>query len=75
MQGKVLDFGCGKKPYQSLFTNAEEYIGVDYEGEGHSHQNETIDVFYDGKKIPFENNTFDNIFVAKYWNTFLTRTK
>ena len=65
MQGKVLDFGCGKKPYQSLFINAREYIGVDYEGEGHSHKNEQVDVFYDGKTIPFENNTFDSIFCSE----------
>ena len=65
MQGKVLDFGCGKKPYRSLFANAKEYIGVDYEGEGHSHKNELIDVLYDGSKIPFEDNTFDNIFCSE----------
>lgn len=65
MKDRVMDFGCGKKPYQSLFTNAQEYIGVDYEGEGHSHKNEMIDVFYDGKKIPFADNSFDNIFCSE----------
>ena len=30
LQGKLMDFGCGSKPYQSLFTNAAEYIGVDF---------------------------------------------
>ena len=48
MTGKMLDFGCGSKPYQSLFNNVTEYVGVDYEGEGHSHVNEQVDVFYDG---------------------------
>ena len=26
-KGKMLDFGCGSKPYKSLFTNVVEYIG------------------------------------------------
>ena len=55
IQGKLLDFGCGSKPYQSLFQ-VDEYIGVDYENSGHTHINEQIDVFYDGKHLPFENN-------------------
>ena len=48
LKGKLLDFGCGEKPYQSLFTNVTEYIGLDYNGEGHDHQNEAVDVYYDG---------------------------
>jgi len=27
--GKVLDVGCGKKPYQKLFGSIEEYVGLD----------------------------------------------
>jgi SAM-dependent methyltransferase len=61
LEGKLMDFGCGSKPYKPLFVNAKEYIGVDYAGEGHSHENEEIDVFYDGKTIPFPDNTFDSI--------------
>lgn len=64
ISGKLLDFGCGAMPYKSLF-NVDEYIGVDYEGEGHSHKNENVDVFYDGKNIPFENNYFDAIFCSE----------
>jgi SAM-dependent methyltransferase len=65
LEGKVLDFGCGKKPYRSLFTNAAEYTGIDFEGEGHSHVNEEIDVIYDGKSIPFVNDHFDAIFSSE----------
>lgn len=61
LEGKMMDFGCGTKPYKPLFTNAKEYIGVDFNGEGHSHKNEQIDVMYDGKTIPFADNTFDSI--------------
>jgi SAM-dependent methyltransferase len=65
LNGKLLDFGCGSKPYQTLFTNAKEYIGLDYEGEGHSHKDENIDVLYDGKKIPFADETFDSVFASE----------
>lgn len=61
LNGRLMDFGCGSKPYQSLFTNVTEYIGLDYAGEGHSHEQESIDVYYDGKTIPFENETFDSV--------------
>lgn len=60
-KGKLLDFGCGKKPYETLFQNVSEYIGIDFDGEGHIHTNEKIDVIYDGKSIPFPDNTFDGI--------------
>jgi SAM-dependent methyltransferase len=65
LNGRLLDFGCGSKPYQSLFTNVTEYIGVDYAGEGHSHVNESIDVMYDGKTIPFPDEHFDSIFTSE----------
>ncbi|MES1224507.1 MAG: methyltransferase domain-containing protein [Bacteroidota bacterium] len=59
LKGKMLDFGCGSKPYASLFK-VDEYIGVDFENEGHSHVNEQIDIFYDGKTIPVPDNFFDS---------------
>lgn len=65
LSGKLLDFGCGSKPYQSLFTGVSEYTGLDFEGEGHSHGNEKVDVFYDGKKIPFTDETFDSVFSSE----------
>lgn len=61
MAGTMMDFGCGSKPYQSLF-NVEKYVGVDFQGEGHSHESEQIDVFYDGKTLPFPDNYFDSVF-------------
>ncbi len=58
-RGKLLDFGCGSKPYKSLFGQVSEYIGVDFENPGHSHEGEPIDIFYDGKNIPLEDGQFD----------------
>ncbi|MFM7912232.1 MAG: hypothetical protein ACKO9W_08600, partial [Bacteroidota bacterium] len=56
--GSMLDFGCGAKPYQHLF-DVKEYIGLDMENPGHPHLTEEVDVFYDGKTIPFEAHRFD----------------
>lgn len=55
-----MDFGCGSKPYRNIFP-VEEYIGVDFYNEGHPHDNEHIDVFYDGKKLPFPDADFDSV--------------
>jgi SAM-dependent methyltransferase len=63
-KGKMLDFGCGSKPYRNLF-NVDEYIGIDFENEGHSHENEQIDVYYDGLNIPFPDNSFDSILCSE----------
>ncbi|MFN5335209.1 MAG: class I SAM-dependent methyltransferase [Bacteroidota bacterium] len=60
LYGNVLDFGCGSKPYRNLVV-CESYTGVDFENEGHPHDNEMIDVFYDGKSLPFKSEHFDSI--------------
>lgn len=61
--GRILDFGCGSKPYQRAFVNSSEYIGVDIENSGHDHLelSSKIDFFYDGSRLPFENAHFDNV--------------
>lgn len=60
MTGRMMDFGCGSKPYKALF-NVKEYIGVDYQNEGHPHENEQVDIFYDGKIIPLPDQYFDSV--------------
>ena len=61
LDGSLLDFGCGTKPYKKLFVNVKEYIGVDYKIEGREQNYNEVDEFYDGKKIPFENERFDSL--------------
>lgn len=61
VQGKVLDFGCGAKPYESLFPHASQYIGVDIKTSGHDHKNSKVDIFYDGATLPFEDGGFDGV--------------
>jgi ubiquinone/menaquinone biosynthesis C-methylase UbiE len=65
MKGRMMDFGCGTKPYKPLFTGVTEYVGVDFQGEGHSHDNEQIDVFYDGKTLPFPDASFDCVLATE----------
>lgn len=62
--GRLMDFGCGSKPYKGII-NVKEYIGIDFNGEGHSHEDEQIDVFYDGKTIPFPDNHFDAVLTTE----------
>ncbi len=59
--GSVLDLGCGKKPYESLFSKATSYTGVDIEVSGHDHADSKVDVFYDGKTLPFPDESFDSV--------------
>lgn len=64
LKGRLLDFGCGSKPYKELFS-VDEYIGVDFVNEGHPHDNEQIDVYYDGKTIPFPEDSFDAVLCSE----------
>jgi SAM-dependent methyltransferase len=59
LKGRLLDIGCGTKPYKDL-CNVNDYIGLEIDDGGnrnHSH----ADFFYDGNSIPFEDNYFDSI--------------
>lgn len=64
LKGNLLDFGCGSKPYKDLFE-VENYIGVDVFERGHPHETESIDVYYDGKFLPFKNEYFDSMFSSQ----------
>ena len=47
--------------FESLFVNAKSYVGVDIELSGHNHKDSKVDYFYDGKKLPFNDASFDAI--------------
>src|SRR5258705_13403836 len=64
LSGMLLDFGCGRKPYRNLFQVAQ-YIGIDIEQSGHSHELSEVDVYYDGKTIPFTDHYFDSVFCSE----------
>lgn len=67
--GRLLDVGCGEKPYEEIFrAHVTEYVGVEYRdtfaetaasttttnGKGPDH-------YYDGKRMPFEDGAFDTV--------------
>jgi SAM-dependent methyltransferase len=62
--GTVMDFGCGSKPYESLFS-AEKYVGVDMSLSDSDYEGSCADYFYDGKTLPFEDDAFDTIFTTE----------
>jgi len=62
--GKLLDIGCGSKPYENLFR-VKEYIGIDVEVSGHNHTSSKVDAFYDGIHIPYADNEFDWVFSSE----------
>jgi SAM-dependent methyltransferase len=64
LEGMLLDFGCGRKPYKELFT-VDKYLGVDVEQSGHSHELSEVDVYYDGKTLPFSDEYFDSVFCSE----------
>ncbi len=64
LKGRLLDFGCGLKPYRSLF-DVDEYIGVDYQAEGETYEQSAVDVFYNGHTLPFPDGHFDSIFSSE----------
>ena len=58
ISGKILDVGCGDKPYKHLF-NYTEYLGLDFD-KGGSNDNIHADYFYDGTSFPFDEDIFDS---------------
>jgi 2-polyprenyl-3-methyl-5-hydroxy-6-metoxy-1,4-benzoquinol methylase len=59
LDGKLLDIGCGTKPYE-IIANIEEYVGLEIDDEG-NRQHKFADIFYDGKTIPCADKEFDSI--------------
>ena len=63
LHGKLLDIGCGTKPYKDI-CSVDEYIGLEI-ADGANRNNKHADVFYDGKKFPFPDKTFDSILISQ----------
>lgn len=55
-QDRVLDVGCGDKPYASLFAHTAAYIGVEIE------PGPKVDVVAPAWKLPFPDHSFDVLF-------------
>lgn len=59
ISGKILDVGCGTKPYKDFF-NFIEYIGLEFDT-GIDNEKKSADYYYDGKIFPFQTESFDSV--------------
>lgn len=64
-RGRLLDVGCGDKPYEHIFApHVREYIGVEHEATFDATSASTrgkADVRYDGRTLPFPDESFDTV--------------
>jgi SAM-dependent methyltransferase len=59
LQGRLIDIGCGSKPYTKLLSPyIRQHVGVDHESTLHDKSH--IDLFGTAYKIPAEDNAFDS---------------
>lgn len=64
-EAKVLDVGCGLRPYEQYFLKdkdgASRYTGIDVAQSGRSTSGKLPDIEFDGTNIPFEDGRFDAV--------------
>lgn len=63
LKGRLLDVGCGRKPYRDYVT-ASEYVGLEFDtpvsrGLG------VADVYYEGGRLPFADGSFDSVLCSQ----------
>ncbi|MCK9201484.1 MAG: class I SAM-dependent methyltransferase [Gallionella sp.] len=59
MSGRLLDVGCGRKPYRDMFP-ADEYVGLEIDTP-ENRAGKQADFFYDGDSFPFDGRCFDGV--------------
>jgi SAM-dependent methyltransferase len=65
-RGRLLDVGCGDKPYLHMFRPfVTEYVGVEHEATfaatAANQSDRRPDVMYDGERLPFDDESFDTV--------------
>ncbi len=59
-RGRLLDIGCGEKPYRTLFAPyVTEHVGLDHTGTQHAR--DAIDLYGFADAIPVEAQSFDTV--------------
>jgi SAM-dependent methyltransferase len=62
--GRLIDIGCGSKPWAPTFTaHVEEHIGVDHEATIHGLA--AVDIVADAYNMPFENGSVDTVLMTE----------
>jgi len=67
-KGDLLDAGCGKMPYKKYIlsnSKVKEYVGLDIETAVVYDEQVQPDVTWDGKTMPFPDNSFDCVFATE----------
>lgn len=67
-RGRLLDIGCGEMPYKKEILanpNVHNYIGLDIYEAIEYKAGVKPDYFWDGVKMPFENESFDSAFATE----------
>jgi len=60
LRGRLLDIGCGTKPYQVMTEGlVDEHLGIDVPQSMHTHS--AIDVYASAGSLPFASESFDSI--------------
>jgi SAM-dependent methyltransferase len=59
VHGRLLDVGCGTKPYERFFQ-VDEYVGLDIES-ARTRATRAADQYYDGRRFPFVDASFDAV--------------
>jgi SAM-dependent methyltransferase len=57
--GRVLDVGCGDRPYEALIP-ARDYLGLEIDTP-EARARSKADAYYDGRRFPFEDGSFDGV--------------
>jgi SAM-dependent methyltransferase len=57
--GRVLDVGCGDRPYEHMIP-AGEYVGLEIDTP-ENRARARADAYYDGRRFPFEDGAFDAV--------------
>ncbi len=67
-KGDLLDVGCGKLPYREYIINnsqVSKYTGLDIENALEYDKSVKPDYFWDGKKMPFNENSFNTVMATE----------
>jgi len=59
LKGRILDVGCGQRPYENLFETTG-YVGLEIDTQ-ENRKTKKADIFYDGNVFPFKDGEFDGV--------------
>jgi SAM-dependent methyltransferase len=70
LAGRMIDIGCGERPYADCFPNVNRYVGIEHLGAvinvasairvSFSNIDHLVDAFAEGEKLPFLDASFDS---------------